>query len=349
MNGKTIAWSLISLSLGTGAAFAQEKEDSTANQFSSRPIADGDVMMKRTLWRRVDLKEKQNIAMFSKNNEITRYLLEAAKAGLIDAYTNDSCTTKITADELHKRILIPNQTAGLSAEEIAAGFGEATKTDDGWGAKPKADPAKQAAAADDGWGNTKKDAKKEVAQEDDGWGPPKKKTTKKGTKNQVAKEEPPVVEQPKVDSTSFETQVASTEEEYFPEQLSIIELREDWTFDKKRSRLYNDVQTVSIILPSEQTATGLELPVASFRWKDAERLFRSDPKKYIWYNTHNTAQNKNLADAFDLRLFYGRITKFSNAKDQGFLDIYSGEKEALIKSLNYEQELMELEHGLWEY
>ncbi|WAC12114.1 gliding motility protein GldN [Dyadobacter pollutisoli] len=349
MNGKTIAWSLLSLSLGSGAAFAQEKEDSTANQFSSRPIAEGDVMMKRTLWRRVDLKEKQNISMFSKNNEITRYLLEAAKAGLIDAYTNDSCATKITSDELHKRIVIPNQTAGLSAEEIAAGFGEPAKADDGWANKPKTDPSKTAAATDDGWNNTaKKDPKKEVAVEDDGWGPPKKKSTKKG-KNQVAKEEPPVVEPPKVDSSSFDNQIAASDEEYFPDQLSILEIKEDWTFDKKRSRLYNDIQTISIILPSEQTATGLELPVASFRWKDVERLFRSDPKKYIWYNTHNTAQNKNLADAFDLRLFYGRITKFSNANDKAFLDIYNGEKEALIKSLNYEQELMELEHGLWEY
>jgi gliding motility associated protien GldN len=348
MNGKTIAWSLLSLSLASTAAFAQEKEDSTANQFSSRPISEGDVMMKRTLWRRVDLKEKQNISMFSKNNEITRYLLDAAKAGLIDAYTNDSCATKVTNDELHKRVLIPNQTAGLSAEEIAAGFGDAAKPD-GWDAKQaKTDPSKQAATPDDGWG-AKKDTKKEAATEDDGWGPPKKKSSKKGAKTELAKEEPPVVEQPKVDSTSFETQVAASDEEYFPDQLSILEVKEDWVFDKKRSRLYNDIQTITIVLPAEQTATGLELPVASFRWKDVERLFRSDPKKYIWYNTHNTAQNKNLADAFDLRLFYGRITKFSNANDQAFLDIYNGEKEALIKSLNYEQELMELEHGLWEY
>jgi gliding motility associated protien GldN len=163
----------------------------------------------------------------------------------------------------------------------------------------------------------------------------------------VAKVEP-VVEAAPVDT--FQTQqVMATEEEYFPEQLSILEIKEDWTFDKKRSRLYNDIQTLSIILPSEQTASGLELPVASFRYKDVERLFRSDPKKYIWYNTENTAQNKNLADAFDLRLFWGRITKFSNANDRAFLDIYGGEKEALMKSLNYEQELMELEHGLWEY
>ena len=283
--------------------------------------------------------------MFSKNNEITRYLLDAAKAGLIDAYSNDSCMTKISSDELHKRIVIPNQTAGLSAEEIAAGFGEPAKADDGWGAK-KTDPSKT--ATDDGLNSTaKKEVKKEEVIEDDGWGPPKKKTTKKNTKTEVVKEEPAIVEPPKVDT--FDTKIAVSEEEYFPEQLTILEVKEDWTFDKKRSRLYNDIQTLTIILPSDQTATGLELPVASFRYKDVERLFRSDPKKYIWYNSHNTAQNKNLADAFDLRLFYGRITKFSNANDRAFLDIYNGEKEALIKSLNYEQELMELEHGLWEY
>ncbi|TDE16682.1 type IX secretion system ring protein PorN/GldN [Dyadobacter psychrotolerans] len=347
MNGKTIAWSLLALSVSSTAAFAQEKVDSTENLFSARPISDGDIMMKRTLWRRVDLKEKQNLSMFSKNNEITRYLLDAAKAGLIDAYTNDSCTVKITSADIHKRILIPNQVAGLSADEIAAGFGTpASAAGDGWGDKPKTEAAKQT-SADDGWGAPKKEIKKEEAVVDDGWGPPKKKTTKK-SKKEVAKVEAPVVEAPAVDSFQVQQTLAS-EEEYFPSQLSILEIKEDWSFDKKRSRLYNDIQTLSIVLPSDQTATGLELPVASFRYKDVERLFRSDPKKYIWYNTENTAQNKNLADAFDLRLFWGRITKFSNANDRAFLDIYGGEKEALQKSLNYEQELMELEHGLWEY
>lgn len=348
MKGKTIAWSLLALSVSSTAAFAQEKVDSTESRFSSRPIADGDIMMKRTLWRRVDLKEKQNISMFSKNNEITRYLLEAAKAGLIDAYTNDSCTVKVTSADIHKKLLIPNQVAGLSAEEIAAGFGTpaAAAGGDGWNDKPKAEPSKQTNNTDDGWGKPKKE---EPAEVDDGWGPPKKKTTKKGAKKEVEKVEAPVeVAAAPVDS--FQTQpTMAMEEEYFPEQLSILEIKEDWTFDKKRSRLYNDIQTLSIVLPSEQTASGLELPVASFRYKDVERLFRSDPKKYIWYNTENTAQNKNLADAFDLRLFWGRITKFSNANDKAFLDIYGGDKEALMKSLNYEQELMELEHGLWEY
>jgi gliding motility associated protien GldN len=347
MNGKTIAWTVLSLTLGSTMVFAQEKEDSTANQFSSHPISDGDVMMKRTLWRRVDLKEKQNSSMFSKNNEITKYLLDAAKAGLIDAYTNDSCTTKLSSDQIHKKIIIPNQTAGLSAEEIAAGFGKPAANDGGWNDKPKADVAKtEKPAADDGWGAPPK----KPAADDDGWGTPAPKKTKKGAKgSKVVKEEPPVVAPMPVDTFQMAATMA-TEEEYFADQINLMEVKEDWTFDKKRSRLYMDIQAITLLIPSDlNAATGLELPIASFKYKDVERLFRSDPKKYIWYNTKNTAQNKNLADAFDLRLFYGRITKYSNASDKSFIDIYKGDKEALIKSLNYEQELMELEHGLWEY
>jgi gliding motility associated protien GldN len=329
--------------MGISVAFAQEKVDSTQNAFSARPIADGDVMMKRTLWRRVDLKEKQNTAMFSKNNEISRYLLEAAKAGLIDAYTNDSCVVKLTPEILHKKMLIPNQVAGLSAEEIAAGFGKPVNN------AASADPTKK--PADDGWDTPKKDTKKKEVVADDGWGPPKpKKSTKKGSKAEVAKkEEPPVVETAPVDNFQQQATMA-TEEEFFPQDINLLEVKEDWTFDKKRSRLYNDIQALTLLIPSDKnTATGLEIPIASFRYKDVERLFRSDPKKYIWYNSHNTAQNKNLADAFDLRLFWGRITKYSNANDKSFIDMYNGDKAALDKSLNYEQQLMEIESGFWEY
>jgi gliding motility associated protien GldN len=350
MNGKVVVLSIATLALGVTTVNAQERDESKMNQLSARPIDDHDVMMKRTLWRRVDLNEKQNLPMFSKNNEITRYLLEATKAGLLDAYVNDSCTTKLTPELLHKKLTIPNQVAGLSAEEIAAGFGQpAANTGGGWGDTPKTEPAKkEPAAADDGWGAPKKDTKKTAAVEDDGWGAPVKKkatTSKKGAKTQVAE---PKVEEKKDDFQQLAT--ITPEEEYFPDQLSLLEVKEDWTFDKKRSRLYMDIQTITIVLPADQnTTTGLEIPIASFKYKDVERLFRSDNKKYIWYNTQNIAQHKNLADAFDLRLPYGRITKYSNPEDKSFIDIYKGEKQGLLKSIQFEQELLELESGMWEY
>ncbi|WP_184179882.1 gliding motility protein GldN [Rhabdobacter roseus] len=351
MNGKVVAWSLLSLALGATAAQAQERDDASENQLSARPIDPHDVLMKRTLWRRVDLNEKQNLPMFSKNNEITRYLIDAAKAGLIPAYTNDSCATQQTPEEFRKKILVPNEVGGLSAEEIAAGFGQPADNG-GWGDTPKKDTKAAAKPADDGWGTPVKDTKKTAVVEDDGWGTPvKKPTTAKNTKKGAAavKEEPAPVEEVKPADDFQQQALAGTEEEFFPNQLSLLEVKEDWTFDKKRSRQYNDIQSITIYLPAEQSSTGLELPIASFKYKDVERLFRSDSKKYIWYNSQNTAQHKNLADAFDLHLYHGRITKFSNAEDKSFIDMYKGEKTGLMKSLQFEQELMELEHGLWEY
>jgi len=337
MKKQLITGILVALVVGTaGVAFAQEKADSVENSFSARPIPESDILMKRTLWRRVDLKEKQNVPMFSMNNEITRYLLDAAKAGLLDAYVNDSCKTLLTPEQLRKNLLVPNQAGGLSEEEIAAGFGQAS--DDGWGNAAQGDK-KAAATQDDGWGAPAQPKE----EEDDGWGTPKKK--------EVANAATDTASAPKADDGWGDqaTALGTSEEEYFPNQLSLLEIKEDWIFDKKRSRLYYDIQTITIVLPADQTELGIEKPVASFKYKDVERLFRSDPKRYIWFNDKNNAQHKNLADAFDNRLFWGRIVKYSNAENKAFLDIYRGEKEGLIKSLQFEQELMELEHGLWEY
>ncbi len=306
------------LLLAGGSAMAQEKASTGANPMSVRPINDNDIMMKKTLWRRVDLKEKQNQSMFSKNNEISKYLMEAVKSGLLVAYENDSVKTPMTAEKFHKNLLIPNTAGGLSKEEIEAGFGkeEAGKAGDGWDT-PKKDAAKK--PADDGWGTPapKKTAaatpKAEPA--DDGWGPtPKKKATTKKGKGKAAAA--PVVAEVKKDTVATTPAVALDGDEYFAKELNIMEIKEDWIFDRKRSRLYYDIQTVTLYLPADKNPQGLELPVATFKYADLDKLFRSDPKKFIWYNPQNQAQHKNLSDAFDLRLFYGRISKVSNPEDK---------------------------------
>lgn len=331
---------------GTGA-MAQEKPSTGTNSLSVRGINENDIMMKKTLWRRIDLKEKQNQSMFSKNNEITKYLIDAMKAGLIDGYENDSVTTKLTPEKMQKRLIMPNSAPQLSAEEIAAGFGTETSTgaSDGWGDTKKTDPKKTAAKpADDGWGTPKKAAAQPA---DDGWGAPvKKKTVAKSTKGKKGAKAP-VVEAPKVD-TAVAAVPAIQGDEYFAKDFNIMEIKEDWIFDRKRSRLYYDIQTVTVYLPSDKNSAGVETPLATFKYKDLDKLFRSDPKKFIWYNPQNQAQHKNLADAFDLRLFYGRITKVANPGDTDLVGMY-GDKEGLMKSYQTEYELMETEHGLWEY
>ena len=253
-------------------------------------------------------------------------------------------------EKFQQRLVQPNATGGLSAEEIAAGFKEdgAAGANDGWDKPKKEDPKK---AADDGWGAPKKEAKPA----DDGWGTPapKKKATAKNAKGKKGAKAVQPVEPPKpaVDSAALAAAAPkpmSSDNEYLAREFSILEVKEDWIFDRKRSRLFYDVQTVTLFLPADKNQAGLEVPVATFKYKDLDQLFRSDPKKFIWYNPQNQAQHKNLADAFDLRLFYGRITKVSNPQDNDLIGMF-GDRDGLMKSYQTEYELMEVEHGLWEY
>ena len=342
----------VTLTLLGGVATAQERDNRKANSMSVRPIDDSDIMMKKTLWRRIDLKETQNRSMFAKGNEITKYLIDAVKAGLLDAYENDSCTKKISPEKFHEKLLIPNQEGGLSKEEIEAGFGKpANAQGDGWGDAKKQDAPKataKAKPADDGWGTPAPKATAKVKPADDGWGAPAPKNST--AKNTKGKKKSKVVQPVIAKDTVAVAQAAPalTGDEYFAKELSVLEVMEDWIFDKKRSRLYYDIQTIKMLLPADKNVAGFELPIATFKYKDLDKLFRSDPKKFVWYNTQNQAQHKNLADAFDLRLFYGRITKVANPQDQELVGIY-GDKEGLLKSYQAEYDLMEIEHGLWEY
>src|SRR5690606_28687775 len=151
-----------------------------------------------------------------------------------------------------------------------------------------------------------------------------------------------------------ETETAAATEEIFnehlPNEVSILESKEDMIFDKKRSIMVYDIQSIRMIIPAEKFETGLYRPVATFRYKDLVELFRSMPEEAIWFNPQNSAQHRNLADAFELRLFNGRITKVSNPQNLEIMDIYSSsQKDGLIKSLQIEQELIEFEHNLWEF
>jgi Gliding motility associated protein GldN len=299
------------------------------DSLSVHPIDPSNVLYRITNWRRMDLKEKINQPFFSKNNEITKFLIDGVKSGVLTAYTNDSVSTVLSMEAFTKNMQMED-TGGdaLSDEEKKAGFGDAAAADDGWGnAKPSSTtPAKKGAtpaagAVDDGWGGT---------------------TPAKGT---TAAKGAPATSQPASNGFGNSGTVAA---EYFSRDLTILNIKEDYIFDKQRSRAYNSIQTITIIIPAEKTVKGFDVEVASFRYKDLDQYFRSNPK-CVWYNFQNIAQHKNMADAFDLRLFNARIIKQSNPGDQYLVDLYKGEKAGLRASEQLEYKLMEFEHNLWEY
>ena len=130
--------------------------------------------------------------------------------------------------------------------------------------------------------------------------------------------------------------------------LSIIEIREDAIIDRLRSRLYFDIQSISLIIPASKTIAGFDKPIASFKYKDLYDLFKNNPD-CIWYNAQNDLQHKNMAYAFDLRLFSARIVKTGNIDDKFLSELFGGERQSLLQSQLIENKLLEMESSLWEY
>jgi len=137
-------------------------------------------------------------------------------------------------------------------------------------------------------------------------------------------------------------------EEFFAKDIRIIELKENRMFDRKRARMYYDIQSVRLIIPGDLYPTGIDKPLATFSYKELVSNVFVDNPAAVWYNAKNTAENKNLADAFELRQFTGKIVKYSNPKDAVIDDIYKGNlKLGLAKSQEYEHRLLEYESDLW--
>ncbi|MCU0417980.1 MAG: gliding motility protein GldN [Cytophagaceae bacterium] len=270
-------------------AFAQEQsavkqwEDPYAtgyNKYAVRPIHQSDIMYIKTLVRAIDLREKQNLPMFSKNREITRLLIEGVKSGTITPYANDSLDNgnKLTIDEFNKLMLIPSDQAQLTPEEIEM----------------------MRANGED------------------------------------------------VDAIM----AASSGNSFFPMDLYQLEIKEEWLFDKQRSRQYFDIIAITMFVPSDHPSNikGIQYPVASFSYKElCDKLFKDNPKA-IWFNPENDKEHKNLSDAFDLRLFSSYIIKVSNPKDAYITDIYGGDqKKGIMASQWAAFTLLEYEHNLWEF
>lgn len=136
---------------------------------------------------------------------------------------------------------------------------------------------------------------------------------------------------------------------FTPRQISLLEIMEDIVFDKRRSRLYHQIQSVTLIIPGSETQDGVQKPIGTFKYKDLYNLFYDKPGEAVWVNRYNPAENKNFADAFKLRLFRSYLFRFENPDNDAIVDMYKSRMEAVMASDWWEMELMEKEHNLWEY
>ncbi|WP_082026531.1 gliding motility protein GldN [Flammeovirga sp. OC4] len=147
-------------------------------------------------------------------------------------------------------------------------------------------------------------------------------------------------------------------EEYSPERLWAIELKVDRVFDKRRSKMYNDLVAINLIIPASENPKGIDIELGSFSYRELNELVfhkRDENGKLIedpdaiWFNAANSAQNRNLGDAFALELYDGRLIKFENPQNNSIIMMYGNNKKSLYQSQEAVYKLMEYEALLWEY
>lgn len=255
---------------------AQEREEFGYNIHSLRPIKNTDQLFKKTLWYRIDLREKQNRPFNAKGYELSALLINAVRSGILRPFTDDKLTERMAFEEFMNRIT-----------------------------KKKPEPTDDMFPI-----------------EEDDWGG---------------------------EFGGEETQASNEPEYYLPRELFLIELKEDLIFDKKRSRMYRDIQTLTLILPAEYNAVHVDKEIATFLYKEVvENVFKDNPQA-IWFNNANPREHRNMAEAFDLRLFSAHLIKYENGDDEYIVDICQGDaRKAMYAALQIEYDLLEFENNLWE-
>ena len=105
MTKKIFSLQLIFLLLSIGS-FAQIQTE-VYNKHSVRPIKKDDQMFKRSIWWRIDLRQKINVGFFAENNEITRLIVNAVKKGVIKPFRDDSLNKRLPLQEFLERLQLP--------------------------------------------------------------------------------------------------------------------------------------------------------------------------------------------------------------------------------------------------
>jgi len=287
-----------------GAVSVRAQEDIPQyNPNSLEPIPRYEQLYKVKVWRQVRLDEKQNKGFFARSNEISKLILDAVKSGeLADIYKNDSLTTKISKDDMLKKL--------QSSEGVKP---DPWQPDNEYYANDPVD-----------FNGTFYKAKRD----------------NRGKSPDTSADD--WVRDSSIGMGTFA----------LPYQLASMTIVEDVIFDKRRSRLYYDIQSITLTWPGDKdNPLGGDLDIAVFKYKDLVQIFRNHPDDAIWFNRYNTAENKNYEEAFKLRVFHGVIQRVENPDNVDIAEIYSSRpySEQVWAREWEEMKLMEREHNLWEY
>ena len=126
---------------------------------------------------------------------------------------------------------------------------------------------------------------------------------------------------------------AKIDEEIMAGMETVIELIEDWIFDKNRSAMFYNTQYIRLIYVDPTGAIPDEAVIA-FRYQDVMDIL--DDTKYR--NRFNDAEHRSVREAIELRRFNSYI-----------IDLSGDQPQSLIESDYRRNQILEFEHHLWSY
>lgn len=109
------------------------------NENSIKPIPESHILFKKRIWRQIYLKESKNKPLFARDKEITKFILQGVKEGILQPYTDETFMQEMTKEQFLENLKMP-QDEGLSEQEKALGF---TNEDAAWGNNKANTPTSQ--------------------------------------------------------------------------------------------------------------------------------------------------------------------------------------------------------------
>jgi gliding motility associated protien GldN len=97
-----------------------QAQQRTAAEIIKPEVQDNYILFKKTLIRRMNLREKQNEPFNAKNSELSALIIQGAKDGLLQPYMSDSCLRPMPDDEFISSLQYEIQGAG---DDFGGGFG----------------------------------------------------------------------------------------------------------------------------------------------------------------------------------------------------------------------------------
>ncbi len=126
-------------------------------------------------------------------------------------------------------------------------------------------------------------------------------------------------------------------------------LKEDWFFDKQRSVIEPRIIGIAPMIyavneKGERREGNLQQPLFWVYYLEARKLLANAEV----FNRENDAERRSFEDIFEKRMFSSYIIKESNVYDRN-ISAYVQGLNALLESDRIKDDIINMEHDLWEY